>query len=87
MGEMSAEDVDRMKRRRWRRHVYIASNFTYLGMTLLVVGAAWWWLVEPDGWVLPPPIMAVSLAIIGAATYVAARAWVFWLRLKRNRPD
>ncbi|QKK01508.1 MAG: zinc ribbon domain-containing protein [Pseudomonadota bacterium] len=86
MGELSQEDVDRIARRYWRRQVYRASNITYFGMTLLVVGAIWWWLAEPAGWALPPPPVAVGLVSLGVAVYLAARVWLFWLRLRRNRP-
>jgi hypothetical protein len=25
--------------------------------------------------------------VVGAAGYVAARGWLFWLKMKRNRPE
>jgi hypothetical protein len=37
--------------------------------------------------VLPPPIPAVGLVLIGVITYVIGRGWLFWLRLPRNRPQ
>lgn len=87
LDEMSQEDVNRLKLRRWRRRVFQAKNATYLAMTALVVGALWWWLAEPQGWEMPPPVVAIVLAALGAVGYVGARGWLFWLKLRRNRPD
>lgn len=87
LGEMSREDVSRLKRRRWRRRVWQAKNVTYAAMTALVGGMLWWFLVEPQGWILPPPVVPIVLIFLGAAAYVAGRVWLFWLRMKRNRPD
>ncbi len=87
LGEMTKEDVDRLKRRRWRRRVWQSKNATYLAMTALVVGAIWWWLAEPEGWTLPPPYLPIGLIVLGGLGYLGGRAWLFWLRLKRNRPE
>lgn len=87
LGEMSEQDVQRAAQRRWRQRVYIAKNVTYIAMTLLIIGAVWWWLVEPEGWVLPPPIGGISLVIIGIAAYLVGRVWLFWLKMRRNRPS
>jgi len=87
LGEMSSADLDRLKLRRWRRRVWQAKNVTYGAMTALVLGAIWWFLVEPQGWELPPPAVAVVLVVLGALSYLAGRVWLFWLQLKRNRPD
>ncbi|WP_376691878.1 hypothetical protein [Wenzhouxiangella sp. EGI_FJ10409] len=87
LGEMSNEDVSRLKRRRWRRHVWQAKNITYVAMTALVGGMLWWFLVEPQGWVLPPPILPIGLIILGAVGYLVGRVRLFWLQLKRNRPQ
>lgn len=64
-----------------------SKNITYLAMTALVVGTMWWWLVEPQGWILPPPILPIGLIVVGGLAYLTGRARLFWLRLKRNRPD
>jgi len=86
LGDLTPEEQDRRQRRRWKRLVYRATNLSYLALTLLVIGAMWWWFAEPQGWTLPPPLAAVSMVIIGAAMYLVARCWMFWLRLGRNRP-
>lgn len=87
LGEMSEEDVGRMQRRRWRKRVWQSKNLTYAAMTALVVGAIWWWFTEPQGWALPLPVLPTGLIILGGVAYVSGRGWLFWLRLKRNRPD
>lgn len=84
--EMSEEDIARLEARRWRKRVWQSKNVTYLSMTSLVVGAIWWWLAEPEGWTMPPPILPISLIVLGGVAYVAGRAWLFWLRMKKNRP-
>jgi hypothetical protein len=86
LGEMSEEDLHRLELRRWRRRVWHAKNVTYLAMTALVVGAIWWWLAEPEGWVLPPPVLPISLIALGGVAYLAGRVWLLWLRMKSNRP-
>lgn len=86
LGEMTAEELDRVAHRRWRKRLYQAANLTYVAMTLLIVGAVWWWLAAPEGWVLPPPVGAIALVMIGVAAYLAGRVWLFWLRMRRNRP-
>lgn len=87
LGEMSEADAARLKYRRWRRRIFQARNITYAAMTALVIGALWWWLAEPQGFSMPPPAVAVVLVVVGAAGYVAARGWLFWLKMKRNRPE
>ncbi len=86
LAELSDADAQRMEMRRWRKRIYQAANLTYLAMTALIAGAVWWWLVEPSGWVLPPPIPAIGLVLVGVITYVIGRGWLLWLRLPRNRP-
>lgn len=86
LGELSLEEQERMKWRRRKRQLYRAANLSYLALTFLVIGAIWWWFHGPEGWVLPPPMGGISLVVVGAALYVVARCWIFWLRLKRNRP-
>ena len=85
--ELSEEDLARMQRRRWRKRVWQSKNVTYAAMTLLVVGALWWYLTEPLGWTVPAPLLPVGLIGLGAAAYLAGRVWLFWLRMKKNRPD
>lgn len=87
LGEVSEEDIARMRLRRWRKQVWQSKNVTYLAMTALVVGAIWWWLVEPQGWTLPPPVLPIGLIGLGGVAYVAGRGWLLWLQMKRNRPD
>ena len=82
LGELSPEDQERLARRHWKRMLYRALNLSYLGLTLLVTGAIWWWFSGTQGCVLPPPLPAVSLIILGAAVYLVARAWILWLRIK-----
>jgi len=87
LGEMSQKDVDQLKRRNWRRRVWRAKNVTYAAMTALVVGLIWWYVQEPVGWLLPPPVVPTLLIFLGTLAYAIARIRLFWLRLKRNRPD
>ncbi|NBD96232.1 MAG: hypothetical protein GVY11_07150 [Gammaproteobacteria bacterium] len=86
LGEMSHEDIVRVEHRRWRRRVWQAKNITYAAMTALVIGALWWFLVEPQGWTMPPPWAAAGLIVLGAVAYLAGRVRLFWLQMKRNRP-
>lgn len=87
LGELTPEEQERIQLRRWKRQVYRAKNLSYLGLTVLVIGALWWWFAQPQGWVLPPPLPAVSMVASGAALYLVARCWMLWLRFRRNRPD
>lgn len=86
VGSMSAEDRDRLARRRWRDQTGRAANATYIGLALLMVGAIWWWGAPPQGWFFPPPVAALILLPLGLTLYLVARSWLFWLRLPRNRP-
>src|SRR5690625_7265850 len=86
LAELGPEDISRMELRRWRRKVWRAKNMTYTAMALLIVGAVWWWLVEPAGWTIPPPPLPVGLIMLSGIGYVIARGWLLWLNLKRNRP-
>lgn len=87
LGELTPEEQERIKRRRWKRLIYRAKNLSYLALTLLVVGALWWWFAGTQGWVLPPPLPAIAMVMTGAVLYLVARCWMLWLRLGRNRPD
>lgn len=86
LAELGPEDVSRMELRRWRRKVWRAKNMAYTAMALLIVGAVWWWLVEPAGWTIPPPPLPVGLIMLSGIGYVIARGWLLWLNMKRNRP-
>lgn len=86
LGEMSEHDIEQLERQRWRKRIYIARNVTYLGMTALVVGAIWWFMVGTGGLVLPPPPLSVVLLALGVVVYLGGRGWLLWLRMKRNRP-
>jgi hypothetical protein len=86
LGELSPEEQERLTVRRWKRQLYRAANLSYLALTFLVIGAIWWWFYGPEGWVLPPPMGGIALVVVGAALYLVARCWIFWLRLGRNRP-
>ncbi|RFF26953.1 MULTISPECIES: zinc ribbon domain-containing protein [unclassified Wenzhouxiangella] len=83
LGELTEENLARIRQRRWSKRVYLAKNLTYLGMTLVIVGAIWWWMA---GWRSPVPQGAVFLIALGFLGYLVSRGWLFWLRLKRNRP-
>ncbi|MEN1726897.1 MAG: zinc ribbon domain-containing protein [Pseudomonadota bacterium] len=78
-------ESEKMATRRYKRQRYHALNWSYVGLTLLVFGAIWWWLVEPQGWVMPPPLTAVTMVIIGAILYTLARGWMLWLKMQRSR--
>lgn len=83
LGELTEENLARIRHRRWSKHVYVAKNLTYVGMTLVIVGAMWWWM---GGWKATVPHGAVFLIALGFTGYLVSRGWLFWLRLKRNRP-
>ncbi len=82
--DLSPDEQARLATRRYKKQRFRALNLSYLGLTGLVLGAMWWWLVEPSGWVVPPPGPAVALVIIGAVIYVVARGWMLWLKLQRQ---
>lgn len=86
LGELSDEDVKQLERRRWRKRLYQAANVTYVAMSLLIIGAIWWWLSGEGGWDFPPPAGAVLLVALGVLGYFLGRGWLFWLRMPRNRP-
>lgn len=85
MGELSPEDIARHQRRRHRRLVYRARMATYAGMTLVIVGLVVWYMRPPPGLVLPPPFAVTLMICAGLAGYVAAWAWLLWLRWKRQQ--
>lgn len=85
-GEMSAEDMARMVRRRWRARLYRARNLTYIAMGLVMLGALWWWFTPPQGLALPLPVVAGILMGVGLVVYLAGWAWIVWLRLPSSRP-
>ncbi|QOC22414.1 hypothetical protein IC757_15605 [Wenzhouxiangella sp. AB-CW3] len=86
LGEMSDEDVRKLELRRWRKRVHRASNLTYMAMAAIIIGILWWWMSSPVAWQLPPPVVTIILVIFGGAGYVGGRVWLFWLRMRRNRP-
>lgn len=86
VGELTEEDQHRLLRKRWRHQLDRAANLTYVALALLVGGVIWWWGAPPQGWFFPPPVGAVILLPLGLVTYGAGRGWIFWLRLRRNRP-
>ena len=86
VGRMSADDRNRLVRRRWRDQTARAANTTYIALALLMGGAIWWWSAAPQGWFFPPPVASLVMLPVGLALYLVARSWLFWLRLPRNRP-
>lgn len=83
--ELSESELERIEQRRMRRKIWRAKNITYLAMTALVAGAIWWMWVQmqnPEG---QPPRLAMALIGIGILSYLGGRAWLFWLKVKRNR--
>ncbi|MBY6205905.1 hypothetical protein [Halomonas denitrificans] len=86
IGQLSQEERDRLAIRRWRAQAYRARNFTYLAMTLVVVGMVWWWLAPPQGLGLPVPSVAGGLLGLGLVGYLAAWGWLVWLKFF-GRPD
>lgn len=86
LGTLDAGDLNRLARQRWRRDTNRAANVTYLGLAMLMIGAIWWFGAPPQGWFFPPPIATSVLVPLGLILYLAARSWLLWLRLPRNRP-
>ncbi len=80
VGELTEEQRDRLAIRRWRARAYRARNFTYLAMTLVVAGMLWWWFAPPQGLGLPAPVPAALLLGVGLVAYLAAWAWLVWLK-------
>ncbi len=87
LGEMSDEDVRKLEIRRWRKHVHRATNATYVSMAAVIIGVLWWWMSSPVAWQLPPPALTIVLIVFGGVGYIGGRAWLFWLRMRRNRPE
>ena len=87
LADMTDEDRKRLEIQRWKDQIYRATNFSYLALTSLIVGALWWWMSGDGGWVMPPPIPAFVLISMGVVGYLAGRGWLLWLRIGRGRPD
>lgn len=85
MDKQSVADQERIKARRLQHQLRQAARLTYLAMVVLISGAVWWWFSGAQGWVFPPPVGGASLILLGVVLYLLARAWVVFLRLKRNR--
>jgi len=83
-GEASEQDLQRLVLRRWRKRMYRAQNIAYLGMAALIGGGVWWWLGASPGGIAPMP--AVALIAVGVLAYAGGRGWLFWLKMKSNRP-
>src|SRR6056297_2438304 len=86
IGKLSVDERQRLIRKRWQKSVHQAANVTYLALALLVGGAILWWGAPPQGWFFPPPTGALVMLPLGLVLYSAGRGWLFWLRLRRNRP-
>jgi hypothetical protein len=87
LGEVSDEDLRRIQHKRWRKRTWQAKNVTYIGMAVLMAGIFGWWLIEPTGWSLPLPPVPIVLLALGVLIYLCGRGWLFWLRMRRNRPQ
>jgi len=84
VGKLSDEQRDRLALRRWRDRLYRARNFTYLSMTLVVIGMIAWWIGEPEGLVLPMTPLAGYLLGAGTTAYVLSWGWLAWLRWRKD---
>lgn len=84
LGELSEHDLQRLEHRNWRKRMYRAQNISYLGMAALVAGGIWWWAAAGARGMVPLP--AAVLIAAGVITYAGGRGWLFWLKMKRNRP-
>lgn len=82
IGQLSDSEREKLAMRRWRTWMYRARNFTYLAMTLVVVGLIVWWLHPPRGLGLPVGIPAATLLGVGLIGYVASWSWMLWLRFR-----
>ena len=87
LGDISDEDRKRLEIERWKDKVYRATNFSYLALTSLIVGVLWWWMSGAGAWVMPPPIPAFVLIVMGVIGYLVGRGWLLWLRIGPGRPD
>ncbi len=87
IAEVSEEEVEKLALQRWKEQTYRALNISYLGMTLAVAGAIWWWVSGDPGWSWPVSRPAISLASLGAVVYVAGRIRVWWLRFNKPKPE
>jgi hypothetical protein len=84
IGEVTEEEALRLALGRWKDQTYRALNISYLGLTLAVAGAIWWWVDGDPGWGWPVPQQILLVAALGVVIYVAGRARVWWLRF--NKP-
>lgn len=84
LGQLSDDQRERIALRRWRDQIYRARNFSYLAMTLVVVGMIAWWISEPQGLALPVPPQAAYLLGVGAAAYVISWSWLLWVRWRQD---
>lgn len=83
LGELTPEEIALRHRRRHRRLIYRARMTTYAGMTLVILGFIIWYMTGVRGLALPPSSAAMLPVGIGFVVYVAAWAWLLWLRWKR----
>ena len=84
IGELDQEQRDQLALNRWHTQLYRARNLTYLGMTLVVLGALVWWMSPPAGLVPPVGLPAAVLLGVGLVGHVAAWGWYLWLRHMRH---
>lgn len=86
LSELTEKDRRHLEVERWKDQVYRATNFSYLALASLIIGALWWWVAGVGGWVLPPPIPAFVLLVMGVVGYLVGRGWLLWLRIGRGHP-
>lgn len=84
LGEVSEEEAERLALTRWKDRSYRALNISYVGLTLALAGAIWWWVNGDAGWGWPVPQHILLTAALGVVIYIAGRSWVWWLRF--NKP-
>ena len=83
MADLTPEELSRRAWRRYKRRAYRARMVTYVGMTLVIAGLIVWYLTGGQGLQMPPGVLPTLSMGVGLIVYLAAWAWLLWLRWQR----
>lgn len=83
-GEVTKRDLDVFNVRKLRQRIYQLRMFTYLAITMFVVGFGWYWLESGD-FTQPPSKSSLMLMCLAAIAYVVLRGMLHRARRTQIR--